>query len=242
MKKFLACLTVLMICLSLAAPAAAAEFVPSITMKGAPNIVGFLDGEGLEAIGKILDDDGTVIGYVRPECLVVTAVADAKTSKDIPADARDLLLSVYDKLTSGEMTLPYGKHGSEVDELNMVIRDLFDATWLCEEHPEAIAPEGVTFEITFDLGVAPDQKVYVMSYKNEEWNPVVSTVNNGDGTVTCVFESLCPIEFSVEGDPDSSKTGDIGPDLSVWGVTALASLAAIVVLTVVYRKDAMKRA
>lgn len=245
MKKFIACLTVLMICLSMAVPAAAleTEFVPSISVKPAPEIVPVVDGEGNPAIAMLLNADGEIIAYIYEDCLVVTAVADAKTSTLIPDSAEALLLDVYAKLMAGEMTIPYDKHDADLDETNMIIRDLYDATWLCDDHPVAVAPEGVVLQITFDLGVEADKNVYAMSYKNNEWNPIVSCTNNGDGTVTCVFENLCPIEFSVEGEPDSSKTGDsIGEQLPLWGLVALASLLAIVVLTVIYRRDSMKNA
>lgn len=243
MKKLIAILTALLICVSLAVPAAAAkaDFVPSISVKPAPNVVTFNDPEGVPAIGTIVGADGSVVGYLRQECLIVTAVADAKSSTEIPSAARTLLLEVYDKLTSGDMTIPYEKHGKNLDALNMVIRDLYDASWRCEDHPDVVAPEGVTFQITFDLGVKANQTVYTMTYKNNEWNPIVSTTNNGDGTVTCVFEHLCPVEFSVEGDSSSSQTGDLGNE-PLWALMALGALAAIVILTVVYRKDAMKNA
>lgn len=243
MKKFIACLTVLLICLSMAVPAAAleTEFVPSISVKPAPEIVPVVDGEGGSAIAMLLNADGEIIGYVTEDCLVVTAVADADTSTLIPDSAEALLLDVYSKLTSGEMVLPYDKLDADLDETNMIIRDLFDATWLCDDHPVTVAPEGVTVQITFDLGVEAGKDVYAMTYLNDEWNPVVSCTNNGDGTVTCVFEELCPVVFSVEGEPDSSKTGDdIGEQLPLWGLIALASLLAIVVLTVIYRRDRMK--
>lgn len=243
MKKLIAILTALLICVSLAVPAAAveADFVPSITVKPAPKVVIFKDPEGIPAIGAIVDANGQTTGYLREDCLIITSVADAKDSTEIPSAAKTLLLEVYDKLNTGDMTIPYEKHGNGLDTLNMVIRDLYDATWRCEEHPDIVAPEGVTFEITFDLGVSPNQTVYTMAYKGGEWNPIVSTTNNGDGTVTCVFEHLCPVEFSVEGDSSSSQTGDLGNE-PLWALTALGALAAIVILTVLYRKDAMKHA
>lgn len=245
MKKLIACLTVLLICLSMAVPAAAleTEFVPSISVKPAPEIVPVVDGDGSPAIAMLLNGDGEIVDYIGQECLVVTPVAEAETSTLIPDDAEELLLDVYAKLSSGEMTIPYDKHNAGLDETNMIVRDLFDATWLCDDHPVILAPEGVVLQITFNLGVKADEDVYVMSYKNSEWNPIVSCTNNGDGTVTCVFENLCPIEFSVEGESNSSQTGDsIGEKLPLWGLVALASLLAIVVLTVIYRRDRMKNA
>ena len=105
-----------------------------------------------------------------------------------------------------------------------------------------LEPEGVTLELTFDLGVKAGADVYAMTYKDSEWNPIVSCKNNGDGTVTCVFEKLCPVEFSVQTTSEPPvQTGDTG-NLSLWGLVALGALAAIVVLTVVYRMDSKKRA
>lgn len=244
MKKFIACLTVLLICLSMAVPAAAleTEFVPSISVKPAPEIVPGVDGEGDPYIALLMED-GEIIDYIDEHCLVITPVAEAKTSTLIPDYAEEMLLDVYAKLTSGEMTIPYDKHNAKLDETNMIVRDLFDATWLCEDHPVMLEPEGVVLQITFDLGVKANENVYCMTYKNSEWNPIVSCTNNGDGTVTCVFEHLCPIEFSVEGESNSSQTGDdVAEKLPLWGLAALVSLLAIVVLTVIYRRDRMKNA
>jgi hypothetical protein len=82
-----------------------------------------------------------------------------------------------------------------------------------------------------------------MTYKNNEWNPVVSTVNNGDGTVTCTFEHLCPVEFSVKtADEPPVQTGDdSGKDLLLWGAVAAVALVAIVVLTVVTFRGSKKK-
>jgi hypothetical protein len=81
-----------------------------------------------------------------------------------------------------------------------------------------------------------------MTYKNDQWDPIVSCVNNGDGTVTATFEKLCPVEFSINTDTTPpSGTGDVNP-FSVWGVIAIVSLAAIVILTVVYVVGSKKRA
>lgn len=240
MKKIIACMAVLLLCASLFIPAAAAEdFTPSVTNKPAPEIVPIPTPDGGEAIGVICDAEGKVLDYVMDDCLVVTAVADAATSTLIPDYAEELLLDVYAKLTSGEMTLPYEKHDSELNTGNMVIRDLFDATFLCGEHPEMLLPEGVVLKITFDLNVDADVEVYTMTYKNDQWDPIVETVNNGDGTVTCTFEGLCPVEFSVRTEKTPSQTGDIiATQLPIWGMVAIFSLLAIAVLALIYRRDA----
>lgn len=237
MKKMIAIFAVLMLCAAMVVPAAAAnnEFTPSVTNKPAPEIVPVEDPNGEPAIGVICNADGEIIDYVYDSCLVVTSVSEAKKSTEIPDASRQLLLDVYDKLTSGQMTIPYEKHDSKLNTGNMVIRDLFDATFICEEHPDMLEPVGVTFVIKFDIGVADDVDVYTMTYKNGQWDPVVSTVNNGDGTVTCTFEKLCPVEFSVKTaeEPPVQTGDDSGNDLLLWGCIAAVALVGIVVLSVV---------
>ena len=237
MKKIIAIVVALMLCAAMVMPAAAAgnEFTPSVSNKPAPEIVPVVDPDGNPAIGVLCDGDGQIIDYVYEDCLIITPVSEAKTSTEIPDYAEKVLLDVYGKLTSGEMTIPYEKHDSKLNTGNMVIRDLFDATFICTEHPDMLEPQGVTLRIIFDLNVAKDVEVYAMTYKNNEWNPIVSTVNNGDGTVTCTFEKLCPVEFSVKTaeEPPVQTGDDSGKDLLLWGSVAAVALVAIVVLAVV---------
>ena len=242
MKKFIACLAVLMLCASMFLPvmAAEAEFTDSVSYKPAPSVVPVTDPDGNPAIGMLMDEDGQIIEYVYPDCIVITPVSEAATSTLIPDDAEQLLLDVYAKLTNGEMTIPYEKHGADLDSSSMVIRDLFDVSFLCTEHPEMLAPKGVVFKVTFDLGVAADQDVYVMNYKNGAWNPIVDVVNNGDGTVTCIFEDFCPVEFSVQtAVKPPVQTGDQG-NMGLWILLAAAAVCGIAVLTVVYFKGSKK--
>lgn len=243
MKRVIAIFAAAMLCVSLAVPAMAAEndFTPSVTNKPAPEIVPVPDDQGNPAIGVICDGDGRVLDYVYEDCLIITPVSEANTSKKIPEASKTVLLDVYGKLLSGDMTIPYEKHSTALNSGNMVIRDLFDATFICDEHPEMLEPEGVTLKITFDLGVKAGVDVYTMTYKEGQWNPVVSTKNNGDGTVTCVFEKLCPVEFSLETqDAPPAQTGD-NSKLPIWGLIAGIALLAIIVLTVIYRMDSKKR-
>lgn len=233
MKRFFAIITVVMMCASLMVPAMAAqEFMPSVTNKPAPELVS----------ARIIDEEGKIIREVYKECLIITPVSEVDTSTEIPEASRVVLKDVYGKLTDGSMTIPYEKHNSKLDSSKMVIRDLFDATFVCTDCPALLEAEGVVLELVFDLNVAAGVEVYAMTYKNNEWNPIVSTVNNGDGTVTATFEKLCPVEFSINtGSTPPSGTGDQG-NTALWGLIAMGSLAAIVVLTVIYRTGAKKRA
>lgn len=249
MKRLISVLVILVFCLSLLCPVLADEFVPSITEKGAPEIVMIKDDEGQPAIAQLLDENGNAVGYLYEECLVVTPVSQAKTSDEIPDHAEETLLDVYNKLASGAMSLPYEKFNANLDPSTMVIRDLYDVSWLCGEdsgfeehpdHPELIAPKGVTIRITFDLGVSKNANVYTMSYKHGGWIPIVKTVNNGDGTVTCTFEDFCPVAFSVGSTyvTPPSQTGDNGM-LYLWvGLLSVAALglAALIAVPAIVKK------
>ena len=149
---------------------------------------------------------------------------------------------------SGEMTLPL--------ENDYVIRDLVDVSYkyndcrTAEGHGnklEELKTPGKTLTITFDLGVDKDTKIVVMTYientkvrsvSEGAWVPAESVVNNGDGTVTVVFEDICPVAFVTELD-GSVPTGDAAfGRLGIFFGLMIISAAAIVLL--VYPKTKMK--
>lgn len=242
MKRVIVCITVLVMLLSLCVPAMAADFTPSVGNKPAPDIVPTPGGdEGKTAIGVLRDENNKIIGYIYEDCIVITPVSQVDKSNKIPQAAKDLLKDIYEKLTNGQMTLPYQDVNPNLNPSNMVIRDLFDASWLCAEHPELLDKPGTTLQLTFDLDVAPGVEVVTMTYVNGKWVPVVSTVNNGDGTVTCVFEQICPIAFSVRTDVTKpEQTGDLS--MLPWLIICLCAMAALVAVTVVYRNNLKKQA
>ena len=242
MKKIICLMIAVMLCLSVAAPAWAAEngFVPSITYKPNPEIVTGINDDGDEYIGVIRDDNGEIISYVGHGCLKITPIANVWDEEiDVPKEIEDLLLFCYEGLNDGSMTIPYEKHGADLDAANMVIRDLFDARWVCEEHRAMIEKEGYTFEITFDLGVVADAQIFVMTYDEDanEWSPIVKTVNNGDGTVTCTFEHLCAIEFSMPMAAATAVTEENQkPNTALWIILLGVAVAGVIVVLVAKNK------
>lgn len=243
MKRVISLLVITVLCIGLCCPVLADEFVPSITAKDSPDIVPIQDEYGNAAIALLMQEDGTTVSYVYEECLVITPVSRANEPGKIPEAARQMLLDVYGKLNDGTMNLPYEKFNANLDPSTMVIRDLFDVSWLCGEgsgfvnhpdHPALLAPKGVTIQLTFDLGVSKNANVYTMTYKNGSWDPIVSTVNNGDGTVTCVFEDFCPVAFSVGSAyvTPPAQTGDPQKPILWIAIMSVAALGLVALVAV----------
>lgn len=234
MKQLLSVMLVLTFCLTLVCPAFAAdeEFVPSISYKDGPEII---EGE--------MDDKDV------KDCLVVTSVKGAmEKTTDIYQEDRDLLLSVYEQLENGSMSLPLdGMSAMARSNIKRyyVIRELVDVSFkktTCREpehgHKEWLAQENTTITIKFDLGVDANTNVMVLTYIDGQWNPIESVTNNGDGTLTCVFEDICPVVFCVETEQkDPPQTVDMAREnLILWFVLMVVSTAAILVLAVSRRK------
>lgn len=214
-------------------PIASANFVPSITYKDGLDIV--------DIESNIEIDGGNSWGSGIDECIVVTSIAQAiEKSTDISQDDRDLLLEVYEALAKGEMELPI--------DGDYVIRDLVDISFeyedcrCLEEHghkDECLAQEGVTLTITFNMDVTSIADVVVMAYVNGEWTAIKSVVNNGDGTVTCIFEDICPVAFVVnENTPvDVPQTGDTTMSPWLWmAVMAVCAVGIVILLAAKRRK------
>lgn len=224
MRRTIYLLITLLLCMSIAIPAFAAEgtFVPSITYKDGPDVTSAqMDG----------DDVGG--------CLIVTTIKEAEEkSTDITQEERDTLLKVYEDLKAGEIKLP-------TDE-NYVIRELIDLSFKYENCRELedhhrkdlqLKKEGVTLTVDFDLGVAKNDVVSVFVYIDGEWLPIESVVNNGDGTVTCVFEDICPVAFVVKQGETvvPPKTGDT-QNIGLWAGLMVVSAVGLVALCVSFKK------
>ena len=119
MRKVICLIAVLLMCLTLVLPAAAAgdTFVPSISYKDGPEITEAKQGH--EDVGG---------------CVVVTSLKEAKEkTTDIGQDDRDLLWDVYNKLSDGTMEL-------ELDSKKYVVRELVDISF--KEQACVLVPHG----------------------------------------------------------------------------------------------------
>lgn len=222
MKRIASVFIAIVMILSLSCAVFADEFVPSIGEKGEPKLI------GIELI-----ENGEVVGSIEPECLLVTAISRVNLSEEIPDDAADLLLQVYKALRDGTSNLPV------LENEELVIRDMLDISLVCEECAALLEKDGVSLKLTFDLGVAADAVVKAFTYKNDKWSAIANVTNNGDGTVTCTFEHLCPVAFAISTMNDAGNAGDaFRTELIVWTIAMVVSAAALVV--VISRRKAVR--
>ena len=233
MKKAVSVLIVLLLCISMAVPAFAADsFVRSISYKDAPGLV-TTEVENVGPVAAWLVTDGEEDDPVYATELVVTPVSAVDSAEAIPDASREILKQVYEDLTTGKAVIPFEKLEDE-DLVDPVIRDLFDVTVLDDGENDALETDGVQIRMTFNLGVKADTEVYVMSYRNGSWDPAAEVVNNGDGKVTVTFDHLCPVAVIVNSDDAAAppQTGDAtGGNLWFWAVLMAMSAAVIVVLS-----------
>ena len=176
MKKIISLVLVLMLCVALAAPAMA-EFAPSVTR------------EEIEKAFLVEAEFGEDL--VTDKLIITTELQAIEKTTSIPQEERDLLLDIIAQVEEGTMVLPL-EEGFEIREL--VCIDLPEG----DEDAVELKKEDVVLTATFDLGVSAEAEVAVFSYVDGEWIEAVSVTNNGDGTVTVVFEDICPVAFAVK--------------------------------------------
>lgn len=223
MKKWICILAALALLAAFGCPAFAAEdtFVPSISYKDGPEII-----------------DASMQEQTVGSCLVVTSLkAASEKTTDISQQARDLLLEVYEKISSGEMELP-------VDE-GYVVRELVDLSWkqvacIEQEHGDAerLAQDGVTVRVRFEMGVDADDELVVLAYRDGAWEQVESVTVDEDGSVTCEFSHFCPVAFCVDARQQVPPTGDLNAQsVMLWVLLMAASAMTLVVMLVDRRRN-----
>ncbi len=233
MKKLFSCMITLFITLTFAVSAFAASdnFVPSISDKPAPETV----------IAEIIDSTENVIKEVFSGEIIITPISQADTSDDISDSDRKTLKDQYAALTADgaklseicpflndvAATLGEGKNAD-----NLVIRDFMDISIIGDENSALLGQPENKIIIKLKNGLGSDEFVTAMVYVDGSWKPV-KTVNNGDGTVTCTFDDLCPVAFLVEGTGGSELPPPTGSGYTalIWGAVAIGSLILIVILT-----------
>lgn len=273
MKKFIVALLIVTLCVAMVCPALAAEsFTPSVTYKPAPELTGPVEENGMrvgnlmvdgEIIGGLYLKDGrlyVICEAAHPEgvaedheCLIVTPYAEVPSEHQIPDEDKTLIYWVYEQILALGMKFfetceGLNEHiasvlgeGKTVQDL--VVKDLFEVTVLCDELEEWLEPEGTTICLDFDLNLAPGTFVEVVAYKGGEWRRIEAVEVLDNGHVVCnTFENFCPIAILVSneqlaetGAVEAVNTGD-NSNMGLWMAVAGVSLAALLVCFIGLRK------
>ena len=264
MKKVIAIFITVILVLSIGTTAFAAEFTPSVVEKEAPTVVPPTQGQIKEEIKEQIKEENTIAVVVHTESdnvahelshseLVVTSVAKVDESNKIPQEAKEDLEQAYkdladknkklDDVIPAEVTKAITEEvkkelGEEKTVNDLIVRDLFDVTLLDDEAHETLIDDEHHLLLTFNLGIKNDEYVTAIKFNpsTDKWETIRDVVNNGDGTVTCEFDHLCPIAFLVEDTADSAQTGDDSVSLYVWIAIAAVASGLIVVLFVFKNK------
>lgn len=235
MKRVMNFILVLSLLAAMAVPALArnVEFVPSISDKGAPTIVGS---------SEIKDENGNSVGTADSTTVVITPVAEAKTSDKISDADEANLLDAYEKLTAADKIYAVcpglealaTKLYENVKEEDLVVRDLFDVS-LSNAELEQKVSAGNTIQLTLSANVAKGEKVLAMVKTADKWVPATNVKNNGDGTVTVTLSALGAVVLMTTQGTGSSATGD-ATNVAVWGAVVALSLGAIVTMVCLKRR------
>ena len=161
MKKFVACLLVLVLCLSASVTVLAdTEFVPSISYKPAPGVT-VVEPAGCE-------------GHI-----FVVPVAEADTTDKLTKDEAETLKKVYTELSKegtklseecGDLTpLVQKALGEKYTADDLVVRDLFYVGATCEHIPNYFADGGL-LKIKLDTTITNDEKVRIYTVWCREWD------------------------------------------------------------------------
>lgn len=248
MKRLLTVVLSIILMLSITVSVSAAQFVPSITNKGAPDLVVIDRINGKDVVGFITNPDGDKVSTEYLDCLIISSLTQALNGEDLPEGVKEELLKVYGEFKDGAKI---SEVCPEIDKIvkekwdkdksadDLVIKDLFDITDYCEDLKTHLNG-GSILDLTFDLGIAGDTFITAMVYVDGKWVPVVDCINNGDGTVTVKFDKICPVAFLVPGsgqnmDVVSPITADT-TSVILWGSVMVIALGCIVALIVFRRK------
>ena len=255
MKKLALFLSVLLIAVTLAAPASAAvNFTPSVEQKPAPSVDPITDSNGNQVSAIIRDQNGDEVHGVSIDSgeLIVTPISQASQAAQAISE---MLTNAYEQIqqadTIADLVPTIGEFlqtiGSAAQVADLVVRDVFDVS-LTGTAAEYLAQEGNNITLRFDVGVAPSATLIVLhNYEGSNWEiiPDDRVVQNADGTVDVTFDSLSPIAFVVDSTetdtsastdanaPTSPQTGDsslppvAGAGLIALGCVALASAAVV---------------
>lgn len=241
MKKTAAIILTFVLAFCLTVSAFAANFTPSVSQKGSPNIVEIrIDGSKQKFGGVIKNSYGAVIKGVPSGDIIVTPISEVKTAnediKEILEDAKDTISNdkpIAEIIPEFEEKLTEVYPDAKPEE--MVVKDLFDVA-LYGTYAEYLAEDGNTLSIIFDAGINKDAPfVAVFSADGKNWSVVESSLikHLENGQVEIVLSEPGVVAFLVEAGsvpvgPVSPQTSDSALSLACAGAVCILAGCAFI--------------
>lgn len=221
MKRVFILLLAAVMTLTMAAPAFAAGFTPSVTAKPAPTVVPQIGEDGKEYDAIIRDSNGNVSANVSSGALIVTPVSEADIAS---AEIKSRLETAYQAIQSAssltelnsqlEQTIKAISSDISVDDL--VVRDLFDVA-LMGDYAQYLQEPGSTITVRFELSADSALLLAVLgSMDGVTWSIVSDDLIGRDGyIVEIVLERLGVFAFVFDNsklsvDPNGPKSPQTG--------------------------------
>ncbi len=238
MKRIFAVLMATMVVISCALSVGASFFTPSVTAKNAPELVP--DANGKVAVVK--DSNGNVVDSADATVCKLIPYADRNSD----AEAKPKLETAYADLSEGKpqtqqkdkLKAYAAAANANYDERNMVVSDLFYLK-VSDNIRNAIG-NGKYLEITFKTGLAAADKAPAVIYACDgtTWAMIdtAKVTNNGNGTFTAKFDTLCPIAL-MSATSDYAPSPATSSNAILFGGIAVLSAAAVGVVVVMVKKS-----
>lgn len=219
---------IMVLSISVAAFAAEGDFRPSVPSKDHPFIVPQLvNGISFDAL--ILDENNEVIEGIHlvtdenPDGeIIVTAYSEIEVA-DKRVNVVYMETSYKEVLSARSL-----QELHEMIPLGMIVRDFFDITLVGTY--QDIFKEGKKLQIRFDIGAELKEKIMALTRCSDEegWEFVESVTINPDGTITVIFDKLCPVIFLTEKDGavQSPATSDMST-VALWTLAAIFGMGSV---------------
>lgn len=218
MRKVIAVVCAIVICLTLVISVAADALVPSVTAKPAPEVGSASDSTVVE----VKDETGKVIASSETVKIEVTPVASVMeqqnpTDETIPGETQPVtapvseevaaeLKAAYEELSDENTDVVAVVEGmeevlkeNEVESSDLVVKDLFHVSIDDEAIVEYLKEEGNTITLNFKADIQEGQFVTVAVLVDGQWILVKDVVVLEDGTIDVTLEHLGTIAIFVDG-------------------------------------------
>lgn len=183
------------------------SFVPSITSKGAPNVLTATDADGTDVSDKLL-----VTPFSKKDCLTEKKQKRFEEAYD-SVDEKDLAQKINEGLSKGDVAVPerWEDGDIQIKSENLSVTDIF---YVHEKNDSQTIKLGV--ELVIESNIPENQMVAILYYGENGWG-VVPCTRDEDGNIHFTVMDFGPymvvtntvVEIAGDGGdvPASPQTG-----------------------------------